>query len=196
MLPISRLSIVNQALGKIGRLPVTNILDSEDAQLLDLKIDLLLPVLLESTIWNFALKYVNDTTPLTTQFSPDYSNTFQLPFDYGHMYNWGGFDYNFSDQAALPYLISDGLISTNESEINYYYVVSNIDVSAISTLFYRALVLFIAYDSALVLTENERLLKELYAEFQEAKSDAILRNDQERFIVSKPYNDYDRNVLV
>jgi len=196
MLPISRLSIVNQALGKIGRLPVTNIEDSEDAQLLDLKIDLLLPVLLESTIWNFALRYVNDTTPLTTQFSPDYEYIFQLPFDYGHMYNWGGFDYNFSDQSALPYLISDGLISTNESEISYYYVVSNVDVSAISTLFYRALVLFIAYDSALVLTENERLLQSLYTEFQEAKSEAILRNDQERYIVSKPYNDYNRNTIV
>ena len=196
MLPISRLSVVNQALGKIGRLPVTNILDSQDAQLLDLKIDLLLPVLLESTIWNFAIKFVQDSTPLTTQFSPDYSNTFELPPDYGHMYNWGNFDNNFSDQSALPYLITDGLISTNQSQITYYYVVSNVDVSAISTLFYRALVLFIAYDSALVLTENERLLESLYREFQEAKNDAITRNDMERFIVSKPYNDYNRNYFV
>lgn len=196
MLPISRLSIVNQALGKIGRPPVTNINDSDDAKLLDLKIDLLHPVLLETTIWNFAVKYVQDSTPITVPFSADYTNTFQLPADYGHMLNWGGFDYNFSDQSALPFFISDGLISTNESNITYYYIVNDVDVSAISTLYYRALVLFIAYDTALVITEDKDLTRELYSEFEIAKGYAITRNDMERYIVSKPYNDYDRTTVV
>jgi len=192
MLTISRLSIVNQALGKLGRLPVTNILDSEDAQLLDLKIDLLLPVLLQATEWNFAIKYVQNSTPLTTKFSTDYSNTFQLPFDYGRMFNWGNFDNNFADQSAQPYLISDGLISTNQSSINYYYIVNNISVSAISILFYRTLVLFIAYDTALVLTKDETLMKSIYMQYEESRIEAIIRNDMERYIVSKPYNSYNR----
>ena len=61
-LPISRLSIVNQALAKLGRPAVTNINDSNDAELLDLKIDLLLPVLLEYTIWNFDWIYCDSTS--------------------------------------------------------------------------------------------------------------------------------------
>lgn len=196
MIPISRLSIVNQSLIEIGRLPVSNITDSQDSILMDAKIDILLPVLLQKTNWDFAIKYIEDSTPLTSQFSPDYENTYQLPPDYGQMFSWGNFDYNFSDSSALPFLITDGLISSNDNPISYYYIVSNVDASAISTLFYRALVLFIASDTCLVLTESERLTAYLNQKYNQAISDAINRNDMERFITTKPYNDYDRTLVV
>jgi hypothetical protein len=184
MLPISRLSIVNQARIELGRLPVSNINDADDTILLDAKIDILLPVLLQETNWDFAIKYKQDSTPLTTQFTPDYEFTYQLPADYGQMFGWGDFNINFGNLSSSPFLITDGLISTDDNPISYYYIVSNVDVDAISTLFYRTLVLFIASDSALVLTENEDLTKYLNLKYEEARSKAVNRNDMERFIVT------------
>lgn len=196
MLPISKLSIVNQALIELGRLPVTNINDSNDAVLLDAKIDILLPVLLQETQWDFAIKYMEDNTPLTSAFSPDYTYTYQLPSDYGHMFNWGGFNVTFSSPSSLPFLITSGLISTNEKPIQYYYIVDKVDVDAISTMFYRALVLYIASDSALVLTQNQELTKYLRMKYEEEKSKAVNRNDMERFVTTRPYNDYDRTLII
>ena len=196
MIPISRLTIVNQALIEIGRLPVSNIEDSDDAKLLDTKIDILLPVLIQTTQWNFAIKLREDNTPLTSQFSPDYLFTYQLPSDYGHMFSWGSFNTMFADPSSMPFLITDGLISTNTKPIQYYYIVSSVDVDAISTLFYRALILFVASDSSLVLTENSDLTKYLRLKFEKAQSDAINRNDMELFIVTRTNNDYDHVLQV
>lgn len=196
MLPISTLSIVNQALLEIARLPVTNINDSPDSILMAAKIDILLPVLLQETHWNFAIKFRQDSTPLTTQFSPDYENTYQLPFDYGQMFNWGDFNNTFSDPGSLPFLITDGLISTNENPISYYYIVSNVDPDALSTLFYRALVLYVASDSCLALTENQALTKYLREKYEYERGRAVNRNDMESFKTTRPYNDYDRILVV
>jgi hypothetical protein len=191
-LPISRLDIVNQALTELGRLPVTNINDSEDATLLDVKLNLLLPVLLQETVWNFAILYRQDSTPLTTPLTPDFSYTYQLPADYGRMFQFG----NINNNLDTPYLISNNLISTNEKPISYYYIINDVNVDAISTMFFRAIVLFIASDACLVLTENEKLTQYLKAKYEEEKGKAVNLNDMERYITTKPNNDYDRNMFV
>lgn len=191
-LPISRLDIVNQALTELGRLPVTNINDSEDATLLDVKLSLLLPVLLQETVWNFAILYREDSTPLTTPLTPDFSYTYQLPADYGRMFQFG----NINNNLDTPYLISNNLISTNEKPISYYYIINDVNVGAISTMFFRAIVLFIASDACLVLTENEKLTQYLKAKYEEEKGKAVNLNDMERYITGKPNNDYDRNIFV
>lgn len=191
-LPISRLDIVNQALTELGRLPVTNINDSEDATLLDVKLNLLLPVLLQETVWNFAILYREDSTPLTTPLTPDFSYTYQLPADYGRMFQFG----NINNNLDTPYLISNNLISTNEKPISYYYIIDDVNVDAISTMFFRAIVLFIASDACLVLTENEKLTQYLKAKYEEEKGKAVNLNDMERYITTKPNNDYDRNIFV
>jgi hypothetical protein len=191
-LPISRLDIVNQALTELGRLPVTNINDSEDATLLDVKLNLLLPVLLQETVWNFAILYREDSTPLTTPLTPDFSYTYQLPADYGRMFQFG----NINNNLNTPYLISNNLISTNEKPISYYYIIDDVNVDAISTMFFRAIVLFIASDACLVLTENEKLTQYLKAKYEEEKGKAVNLNDMERYITTKPNNDYDRNIFV
>ena len=191
-LPISRLDIVNQALTEIGRLPVTNINDSEDATLLDVKLNLLLPVLLQETVWNFAILYREDNTPLSSPLTPDFSYTYQLPADYGRMFQFGNIINNF----AAPYLISNELISTNEKPISYYYIINDVNVDAISTMFFRALVLFIASDACLVLTENEKLAQYLKMKYEDERGKAVNLNDMERFITTKPSNDYDRITFV
>jgi len=196
MLPFSQLSIVNQVLLEIGRLPITNISDSPDAELISAKVDLLLPVLLQETHWNFAIKYRSDNTPLTTQFSPDYNYSYQLPSDYGHMFNWGNFNNNFSDPGAQPFLITDGLINSNSQPINYYYIVKNVDPDALSVMFFRALVLFTASDVSLALTENQQLTSYLRQKYEMEKSRAVMRNDMEFYKTTTPYNDYDRTILV
>jgi hypothetical protein len=196
MLPLSKLSIVNQVLLEIGRLPVTNIDDSPDAELISAKVDLLLPVLLQETHWNFAIKYREDSTPLTTQFSPDYNYTYQLPADFGHLFNWGNFNNNFSDPGAQPFLITDGLINSNSQPITYYYIVNNVDPDALTIMFFRALVLFTASDVSLALTENQSLTSYLRQKYEIEKARAVMRNDMEFYKTSTPYNDYDRIRLV
>jgi len=193
---ISRLSTVNQALLEIGRPKVSNVNDSSDSKLMDSKIDILLPLMLQYEDWNFAIKYVSDNTPITQPFTPDYQNTYQLPYDYGRMFSWGNFDNHFSDSSAQPFLITDGLISTNDMPANYYYIVNDIDVSAVSTMFWRALVLYIASDSALVLTQNTELTGYLKKKYDDALIDATSRNGMERFVVSKPYNAFNRSDFV
>jgi len=191
-LPISRLDIVNQALTELGRLPVTNINNSEDATLLDAKLNLLLPVLLQETVWNFAILFRKDSTPLTTPLTPDFTYSYQLPADYGRMFQFGNINNNFSQ----PYLISNNIISTNEKPISYYYVINDVNVESVSTMFFRAISLFIASDAALVLTENEKLTQYLRQKYEEEKGKAVNLNDMERYITTRPHNDYDRRIFV
>lgn len=188
MLPVSKLDVINQAMIEIGRLPVTNENDSDASQLISAKIDLLLPLMLLETTWNFAVKYISDSTPNTQQFSPEYLYTYQLPFDYGRLFRFQ------TNCWPLTYMITDGLLLTDILPIQYYYIVNSIDFDAFNALFYRALSLYTASDSCLVLTNNEQLTQYLAQKYEKAKSDAMLFNDMERDVRTVPYNDYDRTV--
>ena len=100
-IPTSKLDVINQALTEIGRPSVSNINDSEDSELLSVKFDLLLPILLEETEWNFAIVYREDSTPLVSPVSPDFNNSFQLPADYGRMFQFGNFYNNLTSYQII-----------------------------------------------------------------------------------------------
>lgn len=191
MLPIAQIDVVNQALIELGQLPVIQVTDTPASQLLAAKSELLLPVLLQSSTWNFAIKFVYDNTPLPTSFSTDFTYSYQLPADYGRFFKWSKNNTN-----QLFYEFIDGMLCTDIKPVQYYYIVNNLDYDAISTLFYRALAVFIAADSCTVLTNNLQLTAELRAKYLQEKSSAILLNDMERDVGSTPYNDFNRQVLI
>ena len=189
-LPVAKIDVINQALMELGRLPVISESDSQDAMLIGAKIDILLPLLLLSSTWNFAIKFVNNNTPTTVTFSPDFVYNYVLPFDFGRFFKFG------SNSFPLYYEFVDGLLLTNIKPVQYYYVVNNVDFDAISTAFYRALAVFAAADSCMALTQNAGLTKYLLDKYKEEKSNAILLNDMERDVVSTPYNDFNRQTYI
>lgn len=189
-LPITQLDVVNQALMEIGSLPVTSVTDNDKAILINSKIDLLLPVLLLSTPWKFAVKYIEDNTPLTLNFSPDYQYTYQLPADYGRFWKFS------TTVFPLQWQIVDGLLQIDVRPVQYYYITNDVPFEFFTPLFYRALALYVASDVAFVLTNNADLAKYLLQKYEDARNNAILLDDMEREVQTQPFNDFDRNVFV
>jgi len=189
----SKLDVVNQVLGELGRFPVASILNTDDAaQIISSRTDLLSLELLQRTDWNFAIEYFSSTTPLAQSFSPDFLYSYALPFNYGKFDRTSPMYPNF----GLYYRIVDGMICTNANPISFYYVVNQVDYSVITPLFERALITYVASDVCLVLTNNAQLEVYLKAKYDEKLNDALRSNDQERYIQSTPYNDFDRMVYV
>lgn len=144
-LAFSKLTLINQALLAIGASPVANENETERSKYISAKLDQLLPILLLSDTWRFAIKYREDNTPITENFSPDYRYTYQLPFDYGRFVQLG------HNRFVLDFAIVDELILTNNKPFTYYYAVNKIDYSIMPPLFARALALYAATDSAILL---------------------------------------------
>lgn len=190
----SQLDIVNQTLNELGFPFVEVITQTAGSILIANKINILHPEMLLRTDWNFAIKYVSDNTPLTTLISPEFLYNYQLPPDYNRMdrFSW----FANASSFGFYYRIIDNVIMTNSRPIQYYYVVNNADLSVISSLYYRALVLYCAAECAIVLTQNAPLTKLLEVKYQQKLNEAILLNDQERYIQSTPYNDFDRQAYI
>lgn len=193
-LPFSKLTVINQALLALGLSPIANEKESTAAQFISEKLDSLLPILLLSDTWRFAVKYREETTPLTQNFSPDYRYTYQLPFDYGRFIKLGGnrFHLNF----ILDFEIVDNLILTNSNPFRYYYLVNTLDYSILPPIFARTLALYAATDSAIPLTQNAQLANLLNAQYLQEKMNALLLNSMEQDIKGAPYNDFDRVMYV
>lgn len=192
----SKIDVVNQTLSELGRQPIADILNSDDANfIISPKMDLLSKELLLRTDWNFAIKYVTNDTPLSTSFSPDYLYTYQLPADFGK------FD-RISDNTTLSvnfglyYRLIDGYILTNARPINFYYVVNQVDYAVITPLFERLLAIYTASDVSLVLTNNAELTAYLRKKYEDMLKNAIIQNDTERYVQSTPYNDFDRQAYI
>src|SRR5690349_12849443 len=142
----AKLDLINRALAELGRLQVSNINESQDAQFISNKVDELLPVMLLDYPWNFAVQYREDSTPLVSNFSPDYEYAYQLPSDYGRFYMWA------TSGAQYPYYaILDNQLLADTKPIQYYYIVNFADYSVLPPLFCRAFVLYVAAESALIL---------------------------------------------
>lgn len=187
-MPTTQLQVVNQVLNKLGRLAVSAITDQPDALLIKQTMDLMLPVLLTATDWNFAIVYRSDSTPTTTAFSPEYQYAYQLPADYARIDRfWKNY---------FQYRLVDGLLLSNQLPINYYYVSNTADYAVITPLFSLALTYMTAAEVCDVLTNNNELTKKLIYKFDSTKADAILQNDMERMIETMPRNDYDRITYV
>jgi hypothetical protein len=184
-LPVSDLEIINLALIELGKPTVDAVDATDDSVLLSFKLDILLPVMLLAAPWNFGVKFRQDNTPLTTPFSPEYLYAYQLPADFGSFFRF------LTNYYPISYQFADGMLLTSQRPIQYYYIVNAADPGALSTLFVRAVSIFIAADSCMVLTQNENLTKYLQAKYLESKSDAILFNDIQREIWQAP-NDFDR----
>lgn len=188
--PIAKINVINQALIELGKQTVSNENDRQDSQVLSKKIDLLFPLLLRAAPWSFSIVYRQDSTPLSVNFSPDYTYSYQLPSDYGRMYKFG------FNTPGYPYQINDGILQTNLNPIQYYYVLNDVPYDVISYNFYRALSIFAAADTAIVLTQNVQLAGYLKQKFEEAKSEAILEDSMEQFNVATQFNDFDRIMLL
>lgn len=192
--PFSKLTVINQALLTLGLAPIANEKESEAAQFISEKLDGLLPILLLSDTWNFAVKYRDDNTPITQNFSPDYRYTYQLPFDYGRFIKLGVNRFNL--KFLLAFEIIDQMILTNSRPFRYYYLVNTMDYSLLPPLFARTLALYAAADSAISLTQNVSLAQLLHSQYLQEKTNAILLNNMERDIKSAPFNDFDRVMFV
>lgn len=185
------LQLVNRSLSELGRLSVSNINDSQDAQYISAKLSELYPEVLLEYNWNFAVIYRSDSTPLATNFSPDYSYTYQLPGDFGKFFKWA------ATGAQWPiYQFADGLLLAQTLPVQYYYISNQVPFESIPPLFSRAVILYVACKSAPSLTNNTTLAKYLSQEYQLALTKAILQNDMERSVVSTPYNDFNRLTYV
>lgn len=187
----SLLDLTNRALSEIGKLPVVAITDNFAAQYVSDKIFELYQEILLDYNWNFAVTYVANYSPLTTNFSPDYVYSYQLPGNYGKFFKWA------STGAQWPlYAIIDGMLLANTLPVQYYYIVNDLPFQFWPPLVARMLVLYVAAKSAPTLTENVGLTKYLESEYEKMRTKAILQNDMERSVMSTPYNDFDRTTFV
>jgi hypothetical protein len=187
----SLLDLTNRALSELGRLPVDKVTDSQDAQFVQNKIlELYQEVLLDYN-WNFAVVYVENFSPETTNFSPDYVYSYQLPGNYGKFFKWA------TTGAQWPlYAIVDGMMLANTLPIQYYYIANDVPFEEWPPLVARTLVVYAACKCAPTLTNNVKLSAYLKEEYKEARNKAILENDMERSVQSTPYNDFDRTTFV
>lgn len=180
----SKLTVINQALLELGLLPVSTVNESDASKFIAAKLDCLLPNLLLATNWHFAVKYREDNTPLTQNFSPDYPYTYQLPYDFGRFIRCGS--------QILDYLLVDNCVLSHSKPFAYYYTVNYIDYDVMPPLFSRTLALYAAADSAVVLTQNIQLANLLESKYQQEKMNALLLDSMEQGIKTAPFNDFDR----
>jgi len=187
----SLLDLTNRTLSELGRPPVEAVTDSPDAQVVENKIlELYREVLLDYN-WNFAIVYVDNSSPETTNFSPDYVYSYQLPGNYGKFYKWA------TTGAQWPlYAIVDGMLLANTLPVQYYYIANDVPFEFWPPLVARQLVLYAAAKCSPTLTNNIQLTAYLKKEYEEARTKAILENDMERSVQSTPHNDFDRITFV
>lgn len=188
----SMADVVNQVLNEFGRLPVPDYTLDSSGILISNKVNVLLPELLLRTDWNFAIKFVVDSSPLSVPISPEYYYNYELPPDYNRLDRISWFTINF----GLVYRIIDNVLMTNVYPIQYYYVQNNVDLGVISASFYRCLVLYVAATTCMAITNDEGLAKYLQSMYQQKMVDAIRQNDMDRMVVSTPYNDFNRQTYI
>lgn len=184
-------TITNRALSELGRPNVSNVNDSPDAIYVQQKIIELFPEVMQEATWIFAKVYVENSTPLSSNFSPDYRYSYQLPGDFGQFYKFA------STGAQWPsYEFADDMLLAQTNPVQYYYISNNPAFEILPPLFTRALVLYAAAMSATTVTNNETLETKLMKKYEYWLGKAILQNDMQRSVESTPYNDFDRITLI
>lgn len=187
----SEVTLVNDALSELGKPPISAVNDNPLAAALAYKIAQLHPELLLSDNWIFASVYVEDSTPVSPDYSPDYTYTYQLPPNFGRFFRWSKamprqFDYQFADGYLLSY--------TNP--IAYWYIVNDASYAVLPPLYAKALSVYAASQLCLVHTNNAELTAYLEKRYMAHLADAIKYNQTQRPITGAPYNDYSRLQLV
>lgn len=187
----SIVDMVNRTLSELGKLPIVAVSDSDFALVVSNKLAELAPEVLQDYNWNFAVAYVANYSPETTNFSPDYVYSYQLPGDYGKFFAWA------TTGAQWPiYAIIDGMMLANTLPIQYYYIRNYVDFQFWPPLVARMLVLYTAHELAAVYTQNPAMEKVLQDKYEKMRVKAITWNDMERSVQSTPYNDFNRITFV
>lgn len=185
------IDLVNRTLSELGRPSVIAITDNPDAVYVAAKIQELYAEVLQEYNWTWAVVYVEDSSPLTVNFSPDYVYSYQLPGDFGQFFKWA------TTGAQWPvYAFADGMLLANTLPVQYYYIVSDANFTVLPPLPARMLVLYAAAKSAPTLTNNLQLSAYLENEYTKIRARAIMQNDMQRSVTSTPYNDFDRITFV
>jgi hypothetical protein len=193
----SQLQVVNLVLSKLGRKPVQNVNDQADSLLISQQLPLFLEELLLNTLWNFALQFRYDNTPLTTNITANpfggFLYNYQLPANYGR---FAFFEYTNFPPFGVPYAIADGVLLTNTRPIIYWYVVNDVDYAVLPAPFVQALVYSTAWQVCLPLTQNQILTDKLEAMWERKLGDAIQQNAMEQPIMQVPFNDFNRRIYI
>jgi hypothetical protein len=187
----SLIQLVNYTLAELGRPSVSATTDTPESEYVTAKIfELYKEVLLEYN-WSWAIVYINDSSPLSVNFSPDYVYSYALPGDFGKFYKWA------TTGAQWPiYAFVDGMLLANTLPVQYYYIVNDAAFEVWTPLVSRMLVLYVAAKSAPTLTNNLQLCAYLENEYVKMRTRAILQDDMERSVQTTPYNDFDRITFV
>ena len=192
MSTLTYLQLVNRTLSELGRPQVSSTTESPDAEQALAKIIELSPELYLEFNWSFLTKFIIDSTPLTTNFSPDFEYTYQLPSDFGHF-----FRFQATGSQWPIYEIVDGYMLAQTLPVGYYYIVNQADPSVYAPKFTRALVLYAAAKLAPTLTNNIQLAAYLEKEYEKALAKAIMADDMIGNPHSTaPYNDFSRITFV
>lgn len=183
----SKIQLVNRTLSELGKLAVASVNETESSQYVSAKIDELYPELLLDCAWDWAIVYREDSSPVSSDFSPDYEYTYALPGNFGSFYKWA------STGSQWPiYEFVDGYLLAQTNPVQYYYIRSDANYTDFSVLMARALVLYTAAKSAPTLTNNMQLAAYLEKEYEKKRIEAIIENRMRQSIQQVPYNDFDR----
>lgn len=172
---MKKLTIINHALSELGMEAITAISDNNVAGILDTKLSVLMPILLQSALWKFAMKFKSDKTPIQNPIIPKLQYSYSLPNNYGRFIKLAS---NFD----CDFLIMDGFICSDSRPFEYYYLVNSMDYEAMPVEFGYILGLYVACESAIAITRNVQLAQYLTSKFEREKNKAILTDDMERII--------------
>jgi hypothetical protein len=186
---MKKLTIINHALSELGMEAVTTISDSNAAAILGIKLSVLMPILLQSALWKFAMKFKSDKTPMQSQISPKFQYSYYLPNNYGRFVR-------LASKFDCDFLIMDRFICSDNYPFEYYYMVNSVDYEAMPINFSYILGLYVASESAIAITRNVQLAQYLTSKFEKERTKAILTDDMERVISQSTRNSFDRMVFV
>lgn len=183
----SLLELTNCALSELGKLPVEAIGDSDSSIIVSNKIlELYKEILLEAN-WTWAIVYIENSSPETTNYSPDFVYSYQLPGNFGRFFRFA------NTGSQWPYYeFVDGMLLAQTLPVQYYYIRNDVPFEYWPPLPARELILYAASKCAMSQTQNVQLAAYLMKEYQDAKNRAITENDMQRSIMQTPYNDFDR----
>lgn len=187
----SKLELVNRVLSELGKQPVEALQDSDSAIIVANKLQELYKEILLEANWTFAISYREDASPISTNYSHDYTYSFQLPGNFGRFYKFGNYGSSFPYYAFV-----DGMLLTHINPVRYWYIRNDVPFDVWPPLPARELVLYAAAKVSVALTQNVQLASYLNAEYEKAKIRAILENDMQRSVVTAPFNEFNRITLI
>ena len=183
----THLQLVNRTLSELGRQSVASIEESPDAQQASAKLYELEPELYLVANWSFLVKYIESSTPLSFNYSPDYEYTYQLPGDFGRFFKFA------ATGSQWPiYEFTDGYLLAQVLPVQYYYIVNQAVPEVYTPLFARALVLYAAAKLSPTLTNNIQLTTYLEKEYEKIIAKAEVQDNMLNPISQTPFNDFNR----